>query len=438
MTDFLDVPPLHRAEGTVRLPGSKSITVRALLLAALAEGQTRLEGMLDSDDSQVMLGALRALGINCEPTDTDDLVIDGAVGAFPVKAAKLFVGNSGASARSLVAALALSAGHYEIDGVPRMRERPLGDLIDTLRNAGAQIECVGAEGYFPLHIGPGKFDFSQPLRIRGDVSSQFLTGLLQALPLDGTSASIEVVGELISKPYIEITLNLMSRFGVTVGRDGWKTFRIAGGQRYRSPGTLRVEGDASGASYFLAAGAIGSHSEAAQHGGLRAGRIRVEGVGAHSIQGDVRFADALEQMGAAIDRGEHWLEASARPLHGIDVDCVAIPDAAMTLAVLALFADGATTLRGIGSWRVKETDRIAAMATELRKVGATVDEGADWLRITPPAQLRAATIDTYDDHRMAMCFSLVALGGVAVRINDPGCVRKTYPAYFSDFAKVTQ
>ncbi|MEP7083325.1 MAG: bifunctional 3-phosphoshikimate 1-carboxyvinyltransferase/cytidylate kinase, partial [Betaproteobacteria bacterium] len=272
MTDFLDLPPLHRAEGTIRLPGSKSISVRALLLAALAEGHTRLEGVLDSDDSQVMLGALRALGVNCERTGADDLVIDGATGTFPVKAAVLFVGNSGASARSLVASLALSGGHYEVDGVPRMRERPIGDLIDALRRAGAQIECVGAEGFFPLHIGPGKFDLSQPLRIRGDVSSQFLTGLLQALPLSGEPASIEVVGELISKPYIEITLNLMARFGVTVQRDDWTTFRIAGGQRYRSPGTLRIEGDASSASYFLAAGAIGSRPDAAQDGSLRAGR----------------------------------------------------------------------------------------------------------------------------------------------------------------------
>ena len=430
VTDFLDLPPLRRADGTIRLPGSKSITIRALLLAALADGQTRLEGVLDSDDSQVMLEALRTLGVKWEKTASDVYVVDGAAGPFPVKHAQLFVGNSGASARSLVAALALSAGRYEVDGVPRMRERPIRDLVDALRAAGADIDCVEAEGYFPLRIGPGNFNVDRPLRVRGDVSSQFLTGLLQALPLSGEAAAVEVIGELISKPYIEITLNLMARFGVAVARDGWSAFRIPGGQHYRSPGTLVVEGDASGASYFLAAGAIGGS------GGRAGSRVRVEGVGARSIQGDVRFADALEQMGATITRGERWLEASANPLRGIDLDCVAIPDAAMTLAVVALFAEGPTTLRGIGSWRVKETDRIAAMATELRKVGASVDEGPDWLRITPPAQLRGATIDTYDDHRMAMCFALVALGGVPVRINDPGCVRKTYPDYFSDFGRI--
>ena len=433
MTDFLDLPPLRRAEGTIRLPGSKSITLRTLLLSGLARGQTRLEGVLDSDDSGVMLDALRALGVKWQKIDDEVYVIEGGAGPFPEKRAALFVGNSGASARSLVAALAMSGGQYDVDGVPRMRERPIRDLVDALRAAGADIDYAGADGCFPLRLAPGNIIVDQPLRIRGDVSSQFLTGLLQALPLTGKSASIEVVGELISKPYIEITLNLMARFGVTVERSGWNAFRIGGGQRYMSPGTVAVEGDASGASYFLAAGAIGGGLAG---DGSSGGRVRVEGVGAHSIQGDVRFADALEQMGATIGRGEQWLEAGAGELRGIELDCVAIPDAAMTLAVVALFAKGPTTLRGIGSWRVKETDRIAAMATELRKVGASVDAGPDWLRIVPPEQLRGATIDTYDDHRMAMCFSLVALGGVAVRINDPGCVRKTYPNYFSDFRRI--
>jgi 3-phosphoshikimate 1-carboxyvinyltransferase len=427
--EFLDLPAVQRAEGTIRLPGSKSITIRALLLAALAEGETRLEGVLESDDTRVMLDALRVLGVSWKTAGPGVYLVDGAAGAFHVKQAELFAGISGVSARSLVATLALSGGSYGIDGGPRMRERPIRDLVDALRLVGADILYTGAEGFFPLRIAPGNITVEGPIRVRGDVSSQFLTGLLQALPLCGQAAVVEVAGKLISAPYIEITLNLMERFGVVVQRQDWTVFRIPGGQRYRSPGTLPVEGDASGASYFLAAGAIS---------GIRGGgRIRVEGVGARSIQGDVRFADALEQMGASVTRGDQWLEAGASgALRGVDLDCVAIPDAAMTLAIVALFASGPTTLRGIGSWRVKETDRIAAMANELRKVGATVDEGPDWLRIAPPAQVRAATIDTYDDHRMAMCFSLVTLGGVTMRINDPNCVRKTYPDYFAEFKSI--
>ena len=427
--EFLDLPAVHRAEGTIRLPGSKSITIRALLLAALAEGKTRLESVLESDDTRVMLEALRLLGVSWKKAAPEVYLVDGAAGPFPVKQAELFVGNSGASARSLVAALGLSRGNYGVDGVPRMRERPIRDLVDALRQAGADITYAGADGFFPLRIGPGNISVDEPLRVRGDVSSQFLTGLLQALPLCGKPAVVEVVGELISRPYIEITLNLMARFGVKVEHQAWDAFRIPGGQGYQSPGTLPVEGDASGASYFLAAGAIS--------GSRGRGRVRVEGVGARSIQGDVRFADALVQMGASVTRGDQWLEAGASgALRGVNLDCVAIPDAAMTLAIVALFASGPTTLRGIGSWRVKETDRIAAMANELRKVGATVDEGPDWLRIAPPAQVRAATIDTYDDHRMAMCFSLVTLGGVTMRINDPNCVRKTYPNYFAEFKSI--
>lgn len=433
--EFLDLPAIHRAEGTIRLPGSKSITIRALLLAALAAGETRLEGVLDSDDSRVMLDALRVLGINWQRAGPADVyVIAGAAGAFPVKRADIFIGNSGASSRSLVAALAVSGGNYDVDGVARMRERPIRDLVDALLLAGADIGYRGAEGFFPLRIGPGNIRVEAPVRVRGDVSSQFLTGLLQALPLCGKPAILQVVGDLISRPYIDITLNLMARFGVIVERGEGGEFRIPGGTGYRSPGNLTVEGDASGASYFLAAGAIsGSRGKDSSRG-----KVRVDGAGARSIQGDVRFVDALEAMGAAVTRGDQWLETGgAGDLHGIDIDCIAIPDAAMTLAIVALFATGPTILRGIGSWRVKETDRIAAMATELRKVGAAVNEGPDWLRIEPPVALRPATIATYDDHRMAMCFSLVTLGGVAIRINDPQCVRKTYPGYFAEFRRIT-
>ncbi|HUW28557.1 MAG TPA: bifunctional 3-phosphoshikimate 1-carboxyvinyltransferase/cytidylate kinase [Sulfuriferula sp.] len=426
--EFLDLTPLTRARGSIQLPGSKSISNRILLLSALAQGTTEVKSLLDSDDTRVMLEALARLGVNwTRQGDTQDYVVQGVGGAFPVKQAELSLGNAGTAFRSLTAALALSGGHYSLSGVARMHERPIGDLVDALRQLGAQIEYQDNVGFPPLRIAPARLTEASEVAVRGNVSSQFLTGLLLAAPLAGKSITLRVIGELISRPYIEITLNLMRRFGVEVERDGWQAFTVSAGQVYRSPGTIHVEGDASSASYFLAAGAIGG------------GPVRVEGVGSDSIQGDIRFAEALQQMGATITMGENWVEASAEgPLHGIDADFNHIPDAAMTIAVAALFAQGATMLRNIGSWRVKETDRIHAMATELRKVGATVEEGADFLRVTPPAQLQSATIDTYDDHRMAMCFSLVALGGVPVRINDPKCVNKTFPGYFEAFSSITR
>ncbi len=445
-TAFIDLPPLLSAQGTMRLPGSKSISNRVLLLAALAEGVTDVKALLASDDTGHMLEALRKLGVKWEQHGASrDYRVQGVGGAFPVKQADLFLGNAGTAFRPLTAALALSQGTYHLSGVARMHERPIGDLVDALRQLGANIAYLGNEGFPPLmikpanpHPGPlpeGEGD-GEPLRgsvkVRGNVSSQFLTALLMASPLAGQDVNIEVVGELISKPYIEITLNLMRRFGVEVERQSWQTFTIHAGQAYRSPGVIHVEGDASSASYFLAAGAIGQ------------GPVRVEGVGKASIQGDVRFAEALAQMGAEVTMGDNWIEARAPKsgkLKALDLDCNHIPDAAMTLAVAALFAEGTTTLRNIASWRVKETDRIAAMATELRKVGATVEEGADYIRVTPPHASRLtphASIDTYDDHRMAMCFSLVALGGVPVRINDPKCVAKTFPDYFERLGAIAK
>ena len=429
-SEFIDLPELMSARGTIRLPGSKSISNRVLLLAALAEGETEIRDLLESDDTARMREALVSLGVTMTPLGEGAWRVTGCAGAFPVKQADLFLGNAGTAFRSLTAALALCGGDYRLSGVPRMHERPIGDLVDALRSLGAQVDYVAAEGYPPLHIHPATIRPGGVVRIRGDVSSQFLTGLLMAVPLTGVETVIEVVGELISKPYIEITLAMMARFGVRVQREGWRRFVVPAASVYRSPGVVYVEGDASSASYFLALGAIGG------------GPLRVEGVGAESVQGDVRFADALKQMGVRLAMGPNWIESGAPEsgqIQGIELDCNAIPDAAMTLATLALFAVGPTTLTGIASWRVKETDRIAAMATELRKFGATVEEGGDWLRVTPPAVLTspAQGVDTYDDHRIAMCFSLVACG-VPVRINEPACVAKTFPEYFKRFAEVTE
>ena len=438
-SEFLDLPGLMSAGGAVRLPGSKSISNRVLLLAALCEGVTEIRDLLDSDDTARMLDALRTLGLKVDDIGPQAVRVTGCGGAFPVRSAEIFLGNAGTAFRPLTAALALSLGNcrdavdgYVLKGVARMHERPIGDLVDGLRQLGCRIDYLGQEGYPPLHIRPAAVKGGGTIRVRGDVSSQFLTALLMALPLTGTETRIEVQGELISKPYIEITLSMMERFGITVRREGWAAFVVPGGVAYRSPGIVYVEGDASSASYFLAAGLVGG------------GPVRVEGVGSGSVQGDVKFAAALEKMGARINLGPNWIEAAA-PIGGkikaIDLDCNHIPDAAMTLATAALFADGTTTLRNIASWRVKETDRIVAMATELRKLGATVEEGEDYLRITPPAgELTTPLegIDTYDDHRVAMCFSLAALTGTTIRINDPKCVGKTFPEYFSVLASVTR
>jgi 3-phosphoshikimate 1-carboxyvinyltransferase len=377
--------------------------------------------LLDADDTKVMLDALAKLGVRC-----DAQRVAGAGGAFPAKRAELFLGNAGTAFRPLTAALAFSGGEYRLSGAPRMHERPIGDLVDALRSAGAQIDYLGAQGFPPLAIRAGNIEIPRPLLIRGDTSSQFLSALLMALPLAG-GGTVAVDGDLISRPYVDITINLMARFGVEVGRVEWRAYRVPA-VRYRSPGEIRVEGDASSASYFLAAGAIAG------------GPVRVEGVGRDSIQGDVRFAEVLQAMGARVAAGESWIEASSSggPLKAFDLDLNHIPDAAMTAAVVALFADGPCRIRNIGSWRVKETDRIAAMAQELRKLGAGVHEGTDSLGIVPPQKLNSgASIDTYDDHRMAMCFSLASLGGVAVTINDPDCVAKTYPDYFAALSSIT-
>ncbi|MCB8746795.1 bifunctional 3-phosphoshikimate 1-carboxyvinyltransferase/cytidylate kinase [Rhodoferax sp. U2-2l] len=501
-TAFLDLPPLETAGGTITLPGSKSISNRVLLLAALSQGSTVVHDLLDSDDTRVMLEALRQLGCGVEQNHST-VTIEGLGGKPKTAQAQLFMGNAGTAIRPLTAALAVMGGSYELRGVARMHERPIGDLVDALRQLGCQIDYLENPGYPPLRIGQPKLDVSQPIRVRGDVSSQFLTALLMALPLvamhraptlgtdPGPSGSsermsslppegavqpwggpaaaqditIEVVGELISRPYIEITLNLLARFGVVVQRDGWQRFTIPAGSRIVSPGDIHVEADASSASYFIALGAIAKMA-------IGQKCIKILGVGADSIQGDIRFVEAAQLMGAQITSGPNWLEVTrgAWPLKAIDLDCNHIPDAAMTLAVMALYADGPCTLRNIASWRVKETDRIAAMACELRKLGATVEEGADFIRVLPlpnptiaaapgspkpgtapsggsavseatsVGAWKPASVHTYDDHRVAMCFSLAAFNpaGLPVRIEDPKCVAKTFPDYFEALFSLVQ
>lgn len=433
---FLDLAPIRAARGEVRLPGSKSVSIRALLLAALSEGETTLTGLLDSDDTRVMREALKSCGVPLENLGEPGWRVRGAA-RFPLREADIHVGNSGLSIRTLVAVLAFMEGRYRLSGVPRMHERPIGDLVDALRPLGARISYLQREGFPPLLIEPAQLRAALPVRVRGDASSQFLTGILQSAPLLAHERDlvIEVEGELISRPYIDLSLALMRRFGVEVRRDstseGAPRFTVVAGARYRAPGTFAIEGDASSASYFLALGA------------LAGGPVRVQGMGSSSLQGDVRFAEVMTAMGAAVTQGEHWTEVRSPGLasgfrpRAIDADFNHIPDAAMTVAVVALFADGPSVLRNIGSWRVKETDRIAAMAAELTKLGAVVEAGADFLRIAPPLALRPAAIDTYDDHRIAMSFSLAACGGSPVRINDPGCVAKTFPDYFARLAALT-
>ncbi|MBL0151541.1 MAG: bifunctional 3-phosphoshikimate 1-carboxyvinyltransferase/cytidylate kinase [Ideonella sp.] len=445
---FLDLAPLVAAGGRVRLPGSKSISNRVLLLAGLSEGTTVLRDLLDSDDTQVMLAALRELGCAVQPQADGALAITGLGGQLATHEAALFLGNAGTAMRPLCAALAVMAamqgGHFELSGVPRMHERPIGDLVDALRQLGCDITCLGQEGYPPLRLtgaAGGQLHTEREIRVRGDVSSQFLTALLLALPLASAASAISIVvdGELISKPYVEITLNLLQRFGIAVQRQGWQRFTIPQGSQYHSPGTVHVEADASSASYFIALGAIAA-TEAP---------VRIEGVGLDSIQGDIRFVDAAQAMGASVSGGPGWLEVrrGAWPLKAVTLDANHIPDAAMTLAVMALYATGTTRINNIASWRVKETDRIAAMAAELRKLGATVTEGADFIEVSAPHAWRAASIRTYDDHRIAMCLSLAAFNplapngppnGVPIRILDPQCVAKTFPDYFEALFSVVQ
>ncbi|MBK4783358.1 MAG: 3-phosphoshikimate 1-carboxyvinyltransferase [Pantoea sp. Pent] len=425
MQDSLTLQPIARVDGTVNLPGSKSVSNRALLLAALANGTTRLTNLLDSDDVKHMLNALQALGVSYT-LSADRTVCEVAGNGGPLRAEpplELFLGNAGTAMRPLAAALCLGEQSVVLTGEPRMKERPIGHLVDVLRQGGARIDYLDQTDYPPLRLNGG-FTGGE-VSVDGSVSSQFLTALLMTAPLAQQDTTITIKGELVSKPYIDITLHLMRCFGVDVDNQHYQRFVVKGQQQYQSPGDYLVEGDASSASYFLAAAAI------------RGGTVRVTGIGRNSVQGDIRFADVLEKMGAVIEWGDDYIACTRGALNAIDMDMNHIPDAAMTIATTALFAEGTTLMRNIYNWRVKETDRLTAMATELRKVGAEVEEGHDFIRVTPPAQLQHADIGTYNDHRMAMCFSLVALSDTPVTILDPGCTAKTFPDYFQQLAKIS-
>ncbi|MEC8787781.1 MAG: 3-phosphoshikimate 1-carboxyvinyltransferase [Pseudomonadota bacterium] len=418
----LTLDPIAKVSGEINVPGSKSLSNRALLLAALAEGETELTNLLDSEDIEHMLNALTKLGINYRLSENKtQCVVQGNGGAFNVaEPLELFLGNAGTAMRPLCAALAASNVDTVLTGEPRMEERPIGDLVDALREADAEVTYLKNEGYPPLQI-KGKTLNGGEMSVDGSVSSQFLTALLMAAPLFSGDVTIRIKGELVSKPYIDITLDTMAKFGVTVKNDNYQTFTISGDAKYIAPGKFMVEGDASSASYFLAAGAI------------KGGTVRVTGIGQNSIQGDIRFADVLEAMGATVVWNDEYVEITGAPLKGVNMDMNHIPDAAMTIATTALFAEGPTTMTNIYNWRVKETDRLAAMATELQKLGAKVEEGHDYIKVWPTDSLKHAEIDTYNDHRIAMCFSLVALSDTPVTINDPGCTRKTFPDYFTRF-----
>ena len=426
MQDSLTLHPIALVDGTVNLPGSKSVSNRALLLAALANGTTRLTNLLDSDDVRHMLNALQLLGVQFTlSADRTECQVVGQGGALRADGPlELFLGNAGTAMRPLAAALCLGSNDIVLTGEPRMKERPIGHLVEALRQGGADVEYLEQENYPPLRL-KGGFSGGEVV-VDGSVSSQFLTALLMTAPLAANDTRIVIKGDLVSKPYIDITLNLMKTFGVVVENDSYRSFFVHGQQQYQTPGDYLVEGDASSASYFLAAAAI------------KGGTVKVTGIGRNSMQGDIHFADVLEKMGASIEWGDDFIACTRGDLNAIDLDMNHIPDAAMTIATAALFAKGTTVMRNIYNWRVKETDRLAAMATELRKVGAEVEEGNDYIRITPPATIQFAEIGTYNDHRMAMCFSLVALSATPVTILDPKCTAKTFPDYFEQLARISQ
>jgi 3-phosphoshikimate 1-carboxyvinyltransferase len=424
----LDLGPYSRFSGSIRPPGSKSIANRALPLAALA-GATLVTNLPDGEDVILMQAALKALGAPLSGSGIWETIEPEGFFRAPGGEIALHLGNSGTATRILTALLAAGQGTFRIDGVPRMRERPIGDLVDALRPlcGDTKIFHEGKDGFPPLRIEARGLAGGKT-KIRGNLSSQFVTGLLMAMPLCRGPVEVEIEGTLVSAPYVDLTLQVMADFGAIVERDGHRRFWMNNPAGYNRAAPYEVEPDASSASYFLAAAAIAR------------GSIEVLGIRDDSSQGEAGFARMLERMGARVEIGALSMRAQGSgALRGVDADMDLMSDTGMTLAMAALFAEGTTTIRNVGNWRLKETDRLRALATELRKVGATVEEGADWISITPPEKLTPnAVIETYDDHRMAMCFSLVTLGpkGVPVTILDPGCVRKTYPGYWDDFRKL--
>ncbi|MEX0685683.1 MAG: 3-phosphoshikimate 1-carboxyvinyltransferase [Balneolales bacterium] len=424
--ESLKLAPAKKINGEINLPGSKSLSNRALLLAALASGNTEISNLLDSDDIKHMLNALHELGVKFKLSkNKTHCIIIGNDGAFDKQQGetKLYLGNAGTAMRPLCAALCLGKGEYILTGEPRMEERPIGSLVNSLRKAGAQIEYLKNKNYPPVKILAHGLKGGH-ISMDASISSQFLSAVLMACPLAQSDTVISIKGDLVSKPYIDLTLHIMAQFGIDVENKSYHTFTLQGGQNYTTPSNFLVEGDASSASYFLAAAAI------------KGGEVKVTGIGKNSVQGDVQFANVLEKMGAKVEWGDDFITVSKGNLHGIDMDMNHIPDAAMTIATTALFAEGKTVIRNIYNWRVKETDRLHAMATELRKVGATVTEGEDFIEIMPPDQFRHAQIDTYNDHRMAMCFTLLSLASPSVTINDPGCTAKTFPGFFEKFNSI--
>ncbi len=414
----ITLAPIRGISGNVFLPGSKSLSNRGLLLSSLARGTTTLTNLLRSDDTSHMVSALRQLGTSINISDNGTHAeVTGKGGLFeaPVKK-QFYLGNAGTAIRPLTCVLGLMKGVFEIDGDEYMRERPIEHLVDALEQLGAEIHYLERHGCPPLRIVGDQIKGGKVI-IPGNISSQFLTSLLMSLPLASQGSTIEVIGEQVSKPYLDITLGIMEQFGVTASHEDYQMFQVPGGQQYQSPGSYLIEGDASSASYFFGAAAI-------------AGSVRVMGLGEDSVQGDLAFIDVMERMGARVIRNSDWIEVHKGLLRGLDVDLNHIPDAAMTVATVALFAEGSTTIRNIYNWRVKETDRMHAMATGLRKLGATVETGDDYITIDPPEEIKAVDIDTFGDHRVAMSFSLAALGNQPIQINDPECTHKTFPDYF--------
>ena len=417
LTDNLTLSPIQKISGEVILPGSKSLSNRILLLSMLAEGQTEIQNLLDSDDIRRMVEALETLGIEFEENRAENRIsVSGTAGIIPVSEATLMLGNAGTAIRPLTAAMTLGHGRFVLDGVARMRERPIIDLVKGLTQLGANLHCLNGTDCPPVEVIADGLPGGKT-RLSGAISSQYLTAILLVAPYAKKDVEIEITDKLVSVPYVEMTLRLMQRFGVSVNHTNFQSFHIPR-QNYQSPGSIFVEGDASSASYFLAGAAITK------------GTVTVKGCGTESMQGDARFAEVLEKMGALVEWGPNQVKLTGAALNGIDVDMNQMPDAAMTLAVAALFASGPTAIRNIYNWRVKETERLQAVSTELRKLGAEVEEGYDYLVIQPPKQIKAVSIDTYDDHRMAMAFSLAACGNSPVTINNPGCVSKTFPDYF--------